>query len=738
MRLNNLSAAFFASVAAGGVAFSQDLQPGANFAPKPGSIPQSTSYAEASHFADFDMDGDLDAFLTQGGAFSALQSRLWFNNASTAGGNFVFSDVTGSKLPALLAESVHVESADVDRDGDLDLMLVNTTQFFTQSNIWLINQGGAQGGTAGVFFIDTSRWNGLGGAGSSIPSSLLISSGTFSGGFADWSNACDFADVDLDGDMDYLQTSAGPNYSGAVMSRLFMNNGAGIFAEYNPSGTVSGSLALAAGSQAGWCEGSQLDNTASTNGGNHDITNVAFDADFADVDNDFDVDLLINNRTGQSRMYQNRFVDNNYSAGSEGMGTRLFRDVTGSALATAQSGGQCMDFAFGDIDLDDDVDMWAVSYASLQDRILSNNGSGIFSSIGAPLGDPSADENQADFVDYDGDGDLDVALANFDGINYIYKNTAAQGGSTSTASSFLLRTSVLGTEPEMNSPGTNADTWLSVSVGDLDNDNDADLLFSHDGSATNAGIWTNTLGVADAVAPRIPRVGLLSGSSVAGSTPHVVAAQVYENDSTERFRESTASVKYTIDGGPVHTSSAAWAGGNIFRGQVPGYWFGSIDYWFEVRDRAGNTGASAHHNIQVASNGLSNSGYSTPGCNGFQHISANSAATPGNGEFEIHVTNCPPNSMNLLIVSSIGAPLGIDFQLGLWVYVDLGAPEILLYDEPSLANGLGIAAIPLPSSYSAIVGSTYHAQSFSYWGNACNPSPLSLSTSEALDITLVP
>lgn len=726
---------FIATTLAASAAAAQDLQPGANFVSAPSKVAQSTTNAESSHLGDFDLDGDLDALVTQGGTFSKLQTRLWRSDASTAGGNFVFTDITNTNFPVLASSAQHVTAADIDLDGDLDLLLSNTTQFFAQSNVWLVNQGGAQGGTAGVFLMDFTRWTGLGGAGSSIPASLVINSGTFAGGFADWSQYCDFADVDLDGDYDYLQTSVGPSFGGATMSRMFLNNGAGNFSEYNPSGAVSGTSALASGSAAGWAEGTQLTNSTASDGSTHDITNVTWSADFADIDNDFDLDLLVNNRTGQSRMYTNRFVENGFSPGSEGAGTRLFRDTTATSLLLAQTGGVCTDFTFGDIDLDDDVDIWAVSYSSFADEILINNGSGAFSGIGSPLGDPGADENEVEFLDYDADGDLDAITANFEGVNSIYKNLAAQGASTAAASSFLARTSVLGTETEIATPGTVADSWLSVSAADLDNDNDTDLFFTQDGSSTSSAIHINSLGVAESTAPRIPRITLHGGATPPTSTPRRVVAQVYDNNPTGRSRDAVANIKFKINGGAAMSASARWSGGNLFRGAIPGYWFGNIEYWMEVTDEAGNTGSSAHNFITIPVAGLSNYGAATAGCSGVQHTTANSGATIGNSEFVISTTNCPASTLNLLLTAS-GSTTGVDYGFGILLHVDLFAAEVAAIDMPSDALGTGYAPIPIPNN-PLLVNSIYYAQTISYWSGPCTPSPLGLSVSDALAITIL-
>jgi len=715
----------------------QDLQPGANFTSAPAKVAQSTSFVEGARLADFDQDGDLDAVMTSGGTFSLGQARHWSSDASTAGGSFVFTDTTAARMPVLLSQAQSVEALDVDGDGDLDLHMCNTAQFFAQSNVWLINQGGSQGGNAGVFTLDLTRYSGIGLPGSSIASTLLINTGAFSGGFADWSHGCDFADVDLDGDHDLLQLSVGPSFGGASMHRLLRNSG-GFFTEYNPSSAVSGATSLAAGSSAGWVEGTQAEGTSNSTGANHDITGVSFDADFGDLDGDLDLDLVVQHRNAQSRVYQNRFVENGSSIGNEGSGTRLYRDLTGALISLSQS-GPCQDVELMDIDSDDDLDLWTLNYVGFADRVHLNGGTGAFSSIGSPLGDAGEDENEIDVTDYDADGDLDVFVSNFQGTNRVYKNLTAQGILPLNASDVLQRTGVLGVESELATPGTNANSWLSADAGDLDGDGDEDLFVSQDGIATQNSVQINSLGVADTTAPRLPKITTFGAPVNPTSAARRIVAQVYDNGALERLRDATGVLEYTVNGGPVQTTSARWAGGNLFTSEIPGYLFGSIQYTMKVTDRAGNTGASAPQVLIVNSNGLNPYGSSSPGCAGPHAISAETAPTIGNPVFAANVTSCPPNTTQLLIATNSqglgGDPFGIGLSNGTWVDVFL-ASEVYALDLVVDASGLGITALPLPNDVN-LVGAQYFLQAI-IQNTACSLPPFDLSASGGLAVTILP
>ena len=118
----------------------------------PTGPPHNSSFSENVDFGDIDGDGDLDAIFADGGDNGNDRNRLWLNRGNLQGGTVGdFVDRTNQRLPAIQDSSRDVEFVDLDGDGDLDIYVSNTSQTSNQTNRWIVNQGGAQGGTQGFF-----------------------------------------------------------------------------------------------------------------------------------------------------------------------------------------------------------------------------------------------------------------------------------------------------------------------------------------------------------------------------------------------------------------------------------------------------------------------------------------------------------------------------------------------------------------------------------------------------------
>ncbi len=118
----------------------------------------------------------------------------------------------------------------------------------------------------------------------------------------------------------------------------------------------------------------------------------------------------------------------------------------------------------GDLDGDGDVDLVAVGFLAL-DRVLLNDGSAGFALVDDPFGDSASLQSyHAALADADGDGDLDVLVA--------------QGGATGQNGLYLNDGSAGFTDATDRLPAV-AYGSSAVESADLDGDGDADFVVAN-------------------------------------------------------------------------------------------------------------------------------------------------------------------------------------------------------------------------------------------------------------------
>jgi hypothetical protein len=540
----------------------------------------NSSNTENVDFGDVDLDGDWDAVFADGGDNANDQNRIWINRGPGANiGKYL--DETGARFPAINDQSRDIEFVDFDNDSDLDIYVSNTSVISPQGNRWWTNVGV---GTGNYVDETAARWIGLNGSNSSIAASQILGDGTF----IDFSCDCDFGDIDNDGDMDLFHSSYGGAFGGQVPSRIFLNDGAGFFTEFNPSGFKLAGQLIQSGNPGLWCEGTQSSDTNNTTGVNCDVASSALDIDLGDIDGDFDLDVLHGAREQRPRMFQNRLEENG--------GTLGFRDVTAATFPNNwATGNGHYEQEMGDLDGDGDLDIYGLNWQaggfSFTDITLRNNGNGVYGNL-TTLSGSGDDDNEGDFLDYDNDGDLDLFVANFSGQDRLYRNNINGG----TNFSFT----------EVSFPFNNR-IALDADCCDVDGDGDYDIIVANDNNAPNY-YMENITQVADTHAPYLPNLEQ-AGNRTAGAAPTVVRVHVYDNAPYYITWYNVTTLTYTVDGSGGATIPALSSGGQIFRAEIPGNLVGTIAYSFTSSDEYGNAGSSAIRNY-VASNGGSNFGSS--------------------------------------------------------------------------------------------------------------------------------
>lgn len=189
----------------------------------------------------------------------------------------------------------------------------------------------------------------------------------------------------------------------------------------------------------------------------------AIAAVFADYDNDGDQDLYVVD-DGPNRLYRN-----------DGFGH--FADVAPAAGVADPGPGSSA--SWGDYDNDGLLDLFVVNWARCgsssdyvyaDDALFHNEGDGTFTDQTALLettGSTTGAGFQGAWFDYDGDGDVDLYLANDYGGprpegNYLWRNDGGTFTNVSVAS---------GTALHMNT--------MAIAVGDYDRDLDLDMALSN-------------------------------------------------------------------------------------------------------------------------------------------------------------------------------------------------------------------------------------------------------------------
>ena len=594
----------------------QSFQHNTTDAPTGGTA--NNSFTENLSFADVDRDGDMDVVFADGGDLGNDRNRLWINQGGAQGGTVgVFVDDTGARLPNVPDASRDIDFADIDLDGDYDFFASNSSGNSNQGSRFFVNQGGDQGGTEGFFleatstaFINLGVNDGIT-TFSSIDPAIVLPSGTW----VDWSCDSAFADLDGDGDMDLVHTTYGNLAQGKSPSRLFLNDGAGHFEEFNPSGFQLTGLELDDGDPALWAEGVQMDETKDTTGLEADVATRGLAVSIGDLDGDLDIDILLGEKVSVPRIFTNRLVET---------GTLSFRDRSHAVLPGPNwsPGKGSYEQDVGDFDNDGDLDIYGTGWNSLLqppvDLEFRNLGSTYSAAV--PNSVPYTDHGEPDFIDYDNDGDLDLFLCAETEDERLVENAGSGSG-------YVLAEAVGGL-PAVTMSSQGAD------VADVDQDGDYDVFVANGLGEANA-FYENITQVADTTAPRVMHLEQAPDRD-AGFEPTEIRCHVYDNTTWALTQFARVAVQYSVNGAPFTDVDMTFSGGQVFRGVIPGPTEGVIDYRVRATDLQGNVGVSSTLSFSAgpcSGDPVSycTAGFSASGCQALIQASGTPSATLPSG-----------------------------------------------------------------------------------------------------------
>jgi len=278
-------------------------------------------------FADVDGDGDEDVLISGGDNFLGRMAKLYTNDGV---GNF--TEVMNTPFPGVAYSSQAF--ADVDGDGDQDVLITGADDNLIPIAKLYINDG---------------------------MGNFTLKPATIFGRV--WIGSVAFADVDGDNDQDVFIT--GKTSSGARIANLYMNGG-------------SGNFTLATGSTFDGVSTSSLA--------------------FEDIDGDGDQDVLIAGWNGSSS------VTTLYT--NDGVG--IFTKVINTSLEGISDG----DIAFADVNGDGHQDVFISgenNTGTFISKLYTNGGTGNFTEVtGLPF--EQVVQSAIAFADVNGDGDQDIFI----------------------------------------------------------------------------------------------------------------------------------------------------------------------------------------------------------------------------------------------------------------------------------------------------------------------------------------
>ncbi|HEY3252804.1 MAG TPA: VCBS repeat-containing protein, partial [Polyangiaceae bacterium] len=415
-------------------------------------------------------------------------------------GKGAFRDATVTDFGDAKSRLRQVAIADVDGDGDLDLY-----------------QPGGYGLDNDKLFIQVAPATFVNQADTHLPADLKSRAGS-----------AHFGDLDGDGDFDLVVGDWGDSPRQSPGNTLvYLNDGKGVFTA-QPLEVVP----------------PPLDPT---------VGKTPIDMDLVDVDGDFDLDILVNHRNGQSRIFLND-------------GTAHFTDGTDGNYP-AKNGPYTYNVEACDFDEDGDLDLLLdnagghIAGLGNISQLLVNDGKGKFTDNTANLitNEPYADDNALKCADVNGDGHYDLLVASLEVPEKLLLND--------------------GTGHFKFSPGAFPniiDPTLGIDIGDLDGDKKLDVVTGQGEGTPRVDLFYlgNENVAIDTTPPKFRAVETPVAVPGAPTVMRVAVVDGYTSDTGEHVK--SVSLSYTVNGGTAKTVPAKFIGGDLFRAVIPAQPEGTI------------------------------------------------------------------------------------------------------------------------------------------------------------------
>ncbi|MFT5430687.1 MAG: MYXO-CTERM domain-containing protein [Myxococcota bacterium] len=466
------------------------------------TIGSPTGWSNKVELADIDGDGWVDVLFANGGNYASAGgvelNRVFLNG----GPGQSYIDISGDVFGNVEDSARVIKVRDLNADGVPDIVVGTTWQ--TRSRLFL--------GLGAAEFVEVTN--------SHTPVEV--------GSIGD----IDIGDVDGDGDLDMVLADWGagnPQTNDGGKTRLWLNNGFGAFTSAP----------------------TQMPDV---------LVRWSWDLEFADVDNDLDLDILVSCKScSGSKLFLND-------------GDGVFTDASENLPQFTNN----YDFEVMDVDGDGDVDLVTINDGpGLREHLFLNDGSGVFSDATddkwAGAANAGEDDNALVFFDYESDGDADFLIGSLSGADRLLVNDGT-GSFTLIDDGFSAP----------NTPGT-----LGVLVADLNGDKKLDVVHAQGETASDNRVYLGDE-IGEDTAP--PTIGPITATAEPGSLTlrlrvHDRKTPIMDHDFSE------VVVRWSTDGGEEVSEPLIWTGEALWRVTVE-FGGGTFDYRVCATDAAENEACS--------------------------------------------------------------------------------------------------------------------------------------------------
>lgn len=481
------------------------------------TIGTTAEWSNKVELADLNGDGLVDILFANGGNYHTpgdpVPSRVFFNQGP--GEMFVEATQTVFGDTRMLARVIKVR--DINNDGNADIM-VGTT-FETQSRLYL-------GDGSGQFTEVTATH---------LPQ-IDASIGDL-----------EFGDVDGDGDLDMILAAWGsgsPMRNDGGRTRLWQNDGTGKFSDVTDS---------------------QMPDI---------LVKFSFELEFVDVDNDYDLDILIS-----CKVCEGSFL-------FENDGTGQFTNVTEGRLPQFTNN---YEFEAMDLNSDGYLDLVTLNDGlRFREHIFLNNGHGGFEDATSELWPDSIntefDDGVIVFLDFDSDSDADFLVGSLNGPDRLMINDGKGH---------------LVMAPKVLKVGQGTRGTLYMGIADLNGDSRLDIVEAQGETrgSEDERVYFGTQTQPDTAPPVITLVETVNSAASDQEIP--IHARVHDHKSPTMPHDWQAVTLRWDANGQMQERPMTWYGEYLWSGTIADSPPGTISYQICATDAAGNEACSPSQELTL-------------------------------------------------------------------------------------------------------------------------------------------